>query len=61
MTRKFLLFGVILVAGIAVYLIGKHFGEEKYHHISGFAWSSDEWAARSKGVRTSYNPDRDLI
>lgn len=60
MTRKVLLFGVILVAGIAVYLIGKHFGEEKYHHISGFAWSSDEWAARSKGVRTSYNPDRDL-
>jgi mono/diheme cytochrome c family protein len=59
-TRKVLLFGVILVAGIAVYLIGKHFGEEKYHHISGFAWSSDEWAARSKGVRTSYNPDRDL-
>lgn len=60
MTRKVLLFGVILVAGIAVYLIGKHFGEEKYHHISGFAWSSDEWAARSKGVHTSYNPDRDL-
>jgi mono/diheme cytochrome c family protein len=60
MTKKVLLFGVMLVVGIAVYFTGKHYGEEKYHHISGFAWSSEEWANRSRGIRTSYNPDHDL-
>jgi len=52
--------GVIILVAISSYLIGTSSGEKKYKHISGFAWSSDEWAARSKGVRTSYNPDHDL-
>jgi mono/diheme cytochrome c family protein len=60
MRGRFLWTILILLAGAVLYLIGEHFGEEKYHHISGFAWSSDEWTKRSKGVRTSYNPDHDL-
>ena len=50
---------ILLVAAVA-YLVGNSSGEKKYEHISGFAWSADEWAARSKGIRTSYNPDHDL-
>jgi cbb3-type cytochrome c oxidase subunit III len=50
----------ILAVGIAAYIIGQHRGEEKYHHISGFAWDKDEWARRTRGIRTSYNPDHDL-
>jgi cytochrome c oxidase cbb3-type subunit 2 len=45
---------------IAAFFFGRNSGEQKYHHISGFAWSSDEWAERSKGIRTSFNPDHDL-
>lgn len=50
----------ILVVGIAAYFLGKSHGEEKYHHISGFAWDKEEWAKRTHGIRTSYNPDHDL-
>lgn len=55
---------VTFVAGIAVgigaYFFGRSRGEEKYQHISGFAWSEKEWAKRTKGLRTSFNPDHDL-
>lgn len=50
--------GILFAAG--AYLVGKSRGEKEYHHISGFAWGKDEWARRSKGIRTSYNPDSDL-
>ncbi len=40
--------------------IGKSSGEQKHKHISGFAWNAAEWEQRTKGLRTSYNPDRDL-
>ena len=59
--RNLLLVGVLLVAAAAVaYLIGKSAGEKKNHIISGFAWDAAEWAKRTQGVRTSYNPDHDL-
>jgi mono/diheme cytochrome c family protein len=51
---------LIAAAAIVAYVIGRNRGEERYHHISGFAWNKEEWAKRSKGVRTSYNPDKDL-
>ena len=50
---------VILLAG-AAYFTGKSRGEKEYRHISGFAWVKDEWARRTKGIRTSYNPNSDL-
>ncbi len=54
-------FLLLLAAGVAAaYLAGRSSGEKKYSHISGFAWDADQWAARSRGVRTSYNPDHDL-
>ena len=60
MKRAMLSIVGLLVGVIAAYLAGRHAGEERYHHISGFAWSDAEWAKRSKGIRTSYNPDHDL-
>src|SRR5512135_1769378 len=51
---------LIVVLGGAAYFYGHYQGEQKHRHISGFAWNSDEWAERSKGIRTSYNPDHDL-
>lgn len=51
---------VIIVVGIAAYFVGRNQGEEKYHHISAFAWDKAEWAKRTQGIRTSYNPDHDL-
>ncbi|HUL45192.1 MAG TPA: c-type cytochrome [Bacteroidota bacterium] len=52
---------VVLIAGIIVaFFAGKSSGEKKYHHISGFAWDAAEWAEKTKGIRTSYNPDHDL-
>jgi len=29
-------------------------------HVGSFAWTDAEWRAHCRGVRTSYNPDRDL-
>jgi mono/diheme cytochrome c family protein len=54
--------GAVLAAGIAwlAYSQGSRAAEKKYHVISGFAWGRDEWAKRTKGLRTSYNPDHDL-
>ncbi len=67
MTRNMRL-GTAIVGGMAViaavawlsYSLGSRAGEKKYHVISGFAWGRDEWAERTKGIRTSYNPDDDL-
>jgi cytochrome c oxidase cbb3-type subunit 2 len=50
----------ILAVGVAGYYIGKSRGEEKNRHISAFAWDKEEWARRTRGIRTSYNPDHDL-
>ncbi len=50
---------VAAAAGIS-YRSGRRAGETKYRHVSGFGWDREEWARRSKGVRTSYNPDHDL-
>lgn len=57
-----LLMGAVALLAVAIggYYMGKTRGESEYRHISGFAWNMDEWAKRSKGVRTSYNPDSDL-
>ncbi len=54
--------GVVVVAAVAwlAYSQGSRAAEQKYHVISGFAWGPDEWAKRTKGLRTSYNPDHDL-
>ncbi len=50
----------LLVGGIAAYMYGSKRGAQKYRHISGFAWDAATWAEKSKGIRTSYNPDHDL-
>lgn len=52
---------VLLVGTVVVsYVAGNATGEKKHHHVSGFAWETDDWAEYSKGVRTSYNPNQDL-
>ena len=52
---------VLLVGTVVVsYVAGNATGEKKHHHVSGFAWETDDWAENSKGIRTSYNPDQDL-
>jgi len=51
---------VASAAAWASYRSGRRAGEGKYHHISGFAWDRVEWDGRTAGVRTSYNPDKDL-
>ena len=48
----------VLIA--AAFFIGSSRGEEKYRHISAFAWDREQWAQRTAGIRTSYNPDHDL-
>jgi mono/diheme cytochrome c family protein len=56
-----ILLGVVLVVlAIGAYYVGRDAGEKKYHHISGFAWDAEQWAQRTKGIRTSYNPNSDL-
>ncbi len=51
----------LLIAGvIGAFFLGKSTGEKKYHHISGFAWDAEQWAEKTRGIRTSYNPDHDL-
>lgn len=60
MTRTLVCILAMLVGGTCAYLMGKQAGERRYHHISGFAWSDEEWAKRSHGIRTSYNRDHDL-
>ncbi len=57
-----LLGGMAVVAAVAwfAYAQGSRTVEKKYHVIPGFAWDRDEWAKRTKGLRTSYNPDHDL-
>jgi mono/diheme cytochrome c family protein len=54
--------GIVVVAAVGwlAYSFGSQASAKKYHVISGFAWDSNEWAKRAKGIRTSYNPDRDL-
>jgi cytochrome c oxidase cbb3-type subunit 2 len=54
--------GAVLLAAVAwlSYSQGSQAAQKKYHVISGFAWGRDEWAKRTKGLRTSYNPDHDL-
>ncbi len=39
---------------------GKRSGEARHYVIPGFAWSEEKWVQRSRGIRTSYNPDHDL-
>ncbi|MGB2868345.1 MAG: c-type cytochrome [Bacteroidota bacterium] len=51
---------LVLLVAVVAYLVGDRYGEKKYRHISAFAWDKDEWANRTKGLRTSYNPDHDL-
>jgi mono/diheme cytochrome c family protein len=51
---------LLLVGVVASYVTGNATGEKKHHVIAGFAWDADEWAERSKGVRTSFNPNHDL-
>ncbi len=51
---------LLLVGVVASYVAGNATGEKKHHIIAGFAWDADEWAERSKGVRTSFNPNHDL-
>ncbi|MGC8640810.1 MAG: c-type cytochrome [Isosphaeraceae bacterium] len=65
MTRANVLGGLALIGCVAVaaagsYVLGRRTALAKYHHISGFAWDRQEWARRTKGIRTSYNPDHDL-
>jgi hypothetical protein len=54
--------GLVALAVVAwlSYSQGSRAAATKYHVISGFAWDRDEWAKRTKGIRTSYNPDQDL-
>jgi mono/diheme cytochrome c family protein len=54
--------GLVALAVVAwlSYSQGSRAAATKYHVISGFAWDRDEWAKRTKGIRTSYNPDHDL-
>ncbi|MBI3788056.1 MAG: c-type cytochrome [Ignavibacteriales bacterium] len=60
-TSFFLIVGIVIVLfAVVAYFVGKSRGEKEYRHISGFAWGKDEWAKRTKGLRTSYNPDSDL-
>jgi len=60
-TSSLFIAGVVIVLfSIVAYFVGKSRGEKNYHHISGFAWDKDEWAKRTNGIRTSYNPDSDL-
>ena len=52
---------VLLCVGMVVsYVAGNASGEKANHVIPGFAWESADWAEKSKGVRTSFNPDHDL-
>jgi mono/diheme cytochrome c family protein len=51
---------IILAVGAGAFFFGQKRAADKYHVISGFAWDKDEWANRTKGIRTSYNPDHDL-
>ena len=51
--------GILVLAGLA-FFVGRWQAAKQYRVISGFAWSDKEWAERSKGIRTSYNPDHDL-
>lgn len=51
---------IVFVVAVGAYFYGESRGEKKYHHISGFAWGMDDWAERTKGIRTSYNRDHDL-
>lgn len=55
-----ILVGLVAVATGGAYFLGSRASEAKYHHISGFAWDRAQWATRTTGVRTSYNPDHDL-
>jgi mono/diheme cytochrome c family protein len=50
----------LFIVAVVAYLVGRDQGENKFHHISGFAWDKEEWAKQTKGIRTSYNPDYDF-
>ena len=60
-TSSLVITGILIILfAITAYFVGKSRGEKEHHHISGFAWGKEEWARRSKGIRTSYNPNSDL-
>ncbi len=50
----------VIAVGIGAFFFGQKKATDKYHVIPGFAWDKEEWATRTKGIRTSYNPDHDL-
>lgn len=54
--------GLVCLALVAIgaYSLGSRQGAAKYEHISAFAWDKEQWNQHTKGIRTSYNPDRDL-
>lgn len=60
MKRVSVWISVLIVLGVGAYFLGRWQSARQYRVISGFAWSDEEWAQRSKGIRTSYNPDHDL-
>src|SRR6516162_9869384 len=35
-------------------------GVSNQAHLGSFAWTMQQWQARCKGVRTTYNPESDL-
>ncbi|MFI5264208.1 MAG: c-type cytochrome, partial [Candidatus Kapaibacterium sp.] len=51
---------IVVAVGVGAFFFGQKKASDKYHVISGFAWDKEEWANRTKGIRTSYNPDHDL-
>jgi cytochrome c oxidase cbb3-type subunit 2 len=60
-TSSFVIGGIVMILlAIGAYFVGMSRGKQEYHHISAFAWGKDEWSERTRGIRTSYNPDSDL-
>lgn len=65
--RKGTLSLIMTILLLAVFAFGGfYFGNkvnqkvETKKHISDFAWKKEDWLKKSKGIRTSYNPDSDL-
>lgn len=58
--RPLTILAVSLLLIVAAFFVGTSRGEKKYSHISAFAWDREQWAQRTAGIRTSYNPDHDL-
>lgn len=51
---------VVAVVTLATALVGCRPAVPARQHLSPMTWTRDEWGKRCVGVRTSYNPDRDL-